>query len=183
MSLRLFSALALPETVADRLLEMQRGVGGARWRPRDNLHLTLCFYRDVVEPVADDLDSALEEIGRSTQAFELRLKGAGYFGKADPHTLFIGVEESAPLKALAADCERAARRVGLKPEARRYTPHVTLAYLSGASLDRVVAFEQSHALFESEAWRVEEFGLYSSLIRKAAPSLYRLEAAYALNWL
>lgn len=183
MSLRLFSALSIPDAVSDRLLGMQRGVGGAKWRPRENLHLTLCFFGEMVEPVAEDLDSALEEIGRDTQAFELRLKGAGFFGKDDPHTLYIGVEESAALKALAADCERAARRVGLKPEKRRYTPHVTLAYLTGSDVGRVMAFEQSHALFESEAWRVDEFGLYSSLIRKAAPSLYRLEAAYALNWL
>jgi 2'-5' RNA ligase len=160
---------------------MQRGVGGARWRPRENLHLTLCFYGEVIEPVADDLDAALEEVGRRSQAFELALKGAGFFGKGDPHTLYIGAAENAALRALAADCERAARRVGIKTEARRYTPHVTLAYLAGADLGRVAAFEQSHALFESEAWQVDEFGLYSSHIRKTAPSLYQLEAAYVLN--
>jgi RNA 2',3'-cyclic 3'-phosphodiesterase len=181
MLLRLFTALSLPNPIADRLLDMQRGVGGARWRPRDNLHLTLCFYGDAPEPMADDLDSALDEVARDNRSFDLALKGAGFFGKDAPHTLYVGVAESPALKALAADCERAGRRVGLKPDTRRYTPHVTLAYLVGAELGRVVAFEQAHALFESPSWDVEEFGLYSSQIRKAAPSLYRLEAAYSLS--
>ena len=85
------------------------------------------------------------------------------------------------LNTLAKECERAARRAGLKPEARKYTPHVTLAYLARPDLERVIAFERNHALFESRAWRVERFGLYSSHQRKSAPNLYRLEADYALN--
>jgi 2'-5' RNA ligase len=180
--LRLFAALPIPEDVADRVLAMQHhGLGGARWRPRENLHVTLCFYGEVTEPIADELDAALDEAARARGGFEIQLKGAGFFGKAEPHTLYLGVAENASLRALAADCERAARRLGVKLDARKFTPHLTVAYLVGSSLSGVMAFEQSHALFVSRAWRVEEFGLYSSQTRRAAPSLYRLEAAYALE--
>ena len=105
----------------------------------------------------------------------------GSFGGADPHALWAGVRESAALTKLAKDCERAARRVGLKPEAHKFTPHVTLAYLSNSRLDRVHAFEQRLGLFETRPFRVERFGLYSSQVRKSAPSLYRLEADYVLR--
>lgn len=179
--LRLFAALAIPDDVADRVLAMQRGIGGARWRPRENLHVTLCFYGEVAEPVAEDLDVALDEVARGRGGFDIQLKGAGFFGKGAPHTLFLGVAENAALRVLAADCERAGRRLGVKLEARKFTPHLTLAYLIGADVSTVAAFEQSHALFASRAWAVEEFGLYSSQTRRAAPSLYRLEAAYALE--
>lgn len=181
MSLRLFAALALPDDIAARLIALQKGVPGAKWRPRENLHLTLRFFGEVQEPVAEEIDLELENAGAGFPPFELRLKGAGSFGGADPHALWVGAEESPPLKALAAACERAARRAGLKPEPRKFAPHVTLAYLAGASLERVQAFESRLGLFETKPFWIESFGLYSSITRKSAPSLYRLEAEYALR--
>jgi 2'-5' RNA ligase len=181
MSLRLFAALAIPDHVAERLLALMKGVPGAKWRPRENLHLTLRFFGEIAEPVAEDLDAELEAASRSVAPFELQLKGAGSFGGADPHALWVGAATSEPLMRLAAACEKAARRIGLKPEAHKFMPHVTLAYLSGAALDRVQAFEQRHGLFETPPFHVESFGLYSSVTRKSAPSLYRLEAEYVLG--
>jgi 2'-5' RNA ligase len=180
MSVRLFAALDVPGEVAAALARLQRGVGGARWSPRENLHVTLRFFGDVPEPQADDLDAALREAALRRRAFEIRLKGAGFFGGAAPHALYIAVAPNEALAALAADCERAARRAGLPPETRKYVPHVTLAYLNRPDLARVIAFERNNALFETPPWRVEQFGLYSSVVRNAAPSLYRLEADYAL---
>lgn len=181
MSLRLFAAIAIPDDIAERLLALQKGVPGARWRPRENLHLTLRFFGEVAEPVADEIDAALAEIAEAAAAFELQLKSAGSFGKEAPHTLWIGAGESEALRRLAADSERAARRAGLKPETRKFHPHVTLAHLSNAELGRVHGFEARLGLFESRPFNVESFGLYSSWIRKSAPSLYRLEAEYRLR--
>lgn len=180
MSLRLFAALAIPDDIAERLVGLQTGVGGAKWRPRENFHLTLRFFDEVTEPVADEIDAALEEAARSCTPFELRLKGAGAFGGDDPHALWVGAGESAALTKLAAACERAARRAGLKPETRKFAPHVTLAYLNNAELARVHAFESRSGLFASNTFHVASFGLYSSWTRKSAPSLYRLEADYPL---
>lgn len=180
MSLRLFAALSIPDDAAERLLALMRGVPGAKWRPRENLHLTLRFFGELTEPVAEDLDGELEAATRGIGPFEVRLKGAGSFGGADPQALWVGAPESEALKQLAAACEKAARRVKLPPEAHRFTPHVTLAYLSGASLDRVQAFERALGLFEAPPFVVGGFGLYSSVTRKNAPSLYRLEAEYPL---
>ncbi len=180
MSLRLFAALEVPDDVAARLLALMRGVPGAKWRTREHLHLTLRFFDEVQEPVADDLDAALEELAQGTAPFEVQLKGAGFFGGADPHALWVGVVPNDALKALAADCERAARRCGLKPEARKFTPHVTLAYLAGATIDRVIAFEKRVALFQSRPWTADSFVLFSSHVRRNAPSIYREEAVYGL---
>lgn len=181
MSLRLFAALDLPDDVAERLLALMKGVPGAKWRPRENLHLTLRFFGEVAEPVADDIDAALGEAAEVNCPFELQLKGAGSFGGADPHSLWIGARETPELTKLAKDCERAARRAGLKAEGRKFAPHVTVAYLVNAPLDRVHGFEQRFALFEARPFRVDRIALYSSQVRKAAPSLYRLEAEYPLQ--
>ncbi len=181
MSLRLFAALNLPDDVAERLLALMKGVPGAKWRPRENLHLTLRFFGEVQEPVAEEIDSALSEIALRNKPFDLTLKSAGAFGGADPHALYVGAAKSEALDKLAADCERAARRVGLKPEPRKFTAHVTLAYLSGTELGRVQAFETRLGLFETEPFRIDRFTLYSRWVRKSGPSLYRAEAEYPLG--
>ncbi len=180
MSLRLFAALAIPDEAAERLLAVMKGLPGAKWRPRENLHLTLRFFGELSEPVAEDLDTELEAATRSFEPFEVRLKGAGSFGGADPHALWIGSAQGDSLKQLASACEKAARRVKLRPEPHKFTPHVTVAYLSGVSLDHVLMFERTQALFEAPPFTVQSFGLYSSVTRKSAPSLYRLEAEYPL---
>jgi 2'-5' RNA ligase len=180
MSLRLFAALVLPDDIAEGVVALMKGVPGAKWRPRENLHITLRFFGEVTEPVADDIDAALSSIADATAPFEIQLKGAGSFGGADPHALWVGVAENAVLTKLAADCERAARRAGLKAEPLKYKPHVTVAYLNGAPLDQVQAFEARLGLFQTDAFRVERFVLYSSVTRRGAPSLYRLEAEYPL---
>ena len=181
MSLRLFAALSVPDAIADLLLPLMQELPGAKWRPRENLHVTVRFFDEVTEPVANEIDGELGRAADRVAPFEMRLKGAGSFGGADPHALYVAVGESAALNKLAADCERAARRVGLAAEKRKFTPHVTLAYLSGASLDRVQAFEARLAQFETPAFRVERLGLYSSWTRKSASNLYRLEADYPLQ--
>lgn len=181
MSVRLFAALDVPDDVAERLLALMKGVPGAKWRPRENLHLTLRFFGEVAEPVADEIDAELALAAERNAPFELQLRGAGSFGGADPHALWVGARENLALSRLAADCERAARRAGLKPEGRKFAPHVTLAYLSGAPLDRVQAFEARLGLFETRPFRVEHFTLYSSWVRDSAPSLYRAEAEYSLR--
>jgi RNA 2',3'-cyclic 3'-phosphodiesterase len=180
MAIRLFAALDMPDDIAERLLALMKGVPGAKWRPRENLHLTLRFFGELPEPVADDIDAALSEIAEVNAPFELQLKSAGSFGGADPHALWVGARENAALTKLAKDCEKAARRAGLKPEPHKFTPHVTLAYLANAPLDYVIGFEKRLGLFETPPFRVERFGLYSSQIRKSAPSQYRLEADYPL---
>jgi len=180
MTIRIFAALDIPDDVAARLTALMKGVPGAKWRPRENLHLTLRFFGEVAEPIADEIDSELSQVGDATAPFDLTLKGAGSFGGADPHALWVGAAENQALTKLATACERAARRAGLKPESQKFKPHVTLAYLRGAPLDRVLGFERRLGLFEAPSFRVERFGLYSSITRKSAPSLYRLEAEYPL---
>ena len=45
--IRLFTALSMPDDVADVLERRQSGLPGAKWRSRDQLHLTLAFYGEI----------------------------------------------------------------------------------------------------------------------------------------
>jgi 2'-5' RNA ligase len=177
--IRLFAALAIPDEIAAGLLKRQRGVEGARWRPRESLHVTLRFFGELREDVARDLDSELE--GLDADRFAFHLEGAGAFGEGrDLSAIWAGVSAEPSLKRLAKACETAARRAGLKPESRQYRPHVTLAYLRRADPAEVAAWIQAHNLLRSPPIEADRFGLYSSHQTKEGAA-YRLEAEYPLG--
>jgi len=179
LMIRLFAAVALPDEVAEKLPPLQVGLPGARWRPRETLHVTLRFFGDVAEPVADDLDIALAAAGAGP--FELVLQGVGAFGEGERvRTVWVGVAESPALSRLARACERAARNAGLKPETRNYAPHVTLAYLRAPEPEFVGRWLADHNLLHLEPFKVARFGLYSSWPGEAG-SQYRLEQSYVLR--
>jgi 2'-5' RNA ligase len=102
---RLFAAIEVPDEVADELLPRMARLPGARWRPREALHITLRFFVDVQGSRARDLEAELARI--TAGPFPLALAGVGAFG--DPHqsqTVWAGVAESAgevyPVRRLLA---------------------------------------------------------------------------------
>jgi 2'-5' RNA ligase len=176
--IRLFAALEVPYDIAQGLAHRQQGVPGARWRPADALHITLRFFGEVAEARAADLDDALAAIHMTP--FEVQLEGAGAFGEVDHmRAVWAGVAPSEPLSRLAAKCETAARKIGLKPESRAYRPHVTLAYLNHSPAPRVAAWVAEHNLLKSPAWTARRFGLFSSQLGPNG-SRYTLEREHPL---
>lgn len=176
---RLFTAVPIPFDVAETLARRQAGLPGARWRPLEALHVTLGFYGEMDERRADDLAAELSRIPAGP--FEIELKGVGAFGDAHrSHTLWAGLEPSAPLSLLADRCKAAAGRAGIVVEPRQYRPHVTLAYLKPqTNPDRIGAWITGHNLLHSPPIRVDRFGLYVSTLTDDG-SVYELEREYPL---
>lgn len=179
MTLRLFAALPVPEDFHPRLVSLQKGVPGARWRPAANFHITLRFFGEISEDVAEDLDGELASI--QLPSFDVRLKGAGWFGRREPHALWIGIDAPEALETLQRRCEKAARRAGLEPETRNFSPHMTIAYLRDTPMEKVTAFANKLVKFETEAFRATHFSLYSSWTRHGDANLYSVETDYPLG--
>lgn len=177
--IRLFAALPIPDDAAEALQRRQAGLPGARWRAREQLHLTLAFYGEMDERRADDLASELSRVGG--RPFEITLSGVGAFGEGHrTHAIWAGVEACEALSVLAARCRAAAERAGAAIERREYRPHVTLAYLKPkVDPDRVGAWITSHNLLRSPPIRIDRFGLYSSVLSHEG-SHYALEREYLL---
>ena len=176
--LRLFAALPVPPEVSGALLKLQKNLPGAHWRPQENFHITLCFYGEVSDTAARDLDELLVEI--ETPAFNVALEGAGWFGRREPSAVWARVRESDELRGLASACARAARRLGLPLERAPFTPHVTLAYCHGTPLEEARAWAERHHAFSAASWQAGHFHLYSSRARPSGPSRYVAEADYPL---
>lgn len=175
---RLFVALSIPENVASNLATLQNGVEGARWRPLENFHLTLAFIGETDRHGFNDAVEALAEI--EAPAFDLKLRGLGFFGDRKPRAIWVGVDDETALAHLQSKIEVALRRRGIDLENRKFTPHVTLAYLRGARRDDVGAFCALNDLFSTENFPVGEFHLFSSKLGGAA-SHYEIEASYSLS--
>ena len=174
---RLFAALPVPEDLHDGLIDTQTDLPGASWRPAENFHITLRFFGDVTHARARDLDELLA--GISCAPFEISLEGMGWFGRREPSAVWARVRENDALRSLSAQCERVARQLGLDPDRRPFTPHVTLAYLHGTSLAAARAWIERHHAYRSGPFWAEGFHLYSSHTGKG-PSRYVAEADYVL---
>ena len=175
---RLFAGLDVPTDIGDQLQSISRGVSGASWRPIENYHITLRFFGEMDQQTAKALDEELARI--SAPQMRLKLKSAGWFGGAEPHAIWAGVEAHDDLTALAGLCERAARRIGIPREKRPFRPHVTLAYCHGTPMEEAMKFSQKHALLTMGPFWVDRFHIYSSWSGKG-PSRYVSESEYPLG--
>jgi 2'-5' RNA ligase len=174
---RIFTAIEIPEHVAQMLTFLRGGLPGARWIDPENYHITLRFIGDVDAHVAHDVASMLDGINRAP--FDLRLDGLGSFGGRKPRAVFAEVASSRALMDLQAEHERLMQRVGLGAEGRKYTPHVTLARLRDSSSRQVADYLSERGSFRSVSFRVERFVLYSSRA-SVGGGPYIVEEAYPL---
>jgi 2'-5' RNA ligase len=174
---RLFTALEIPAGIAFSLSLLRGGLHGARWIEPDNYHITLRFIGDIDEPTADEVADALMRVDRPR--FDVALQGLAAFGSRKPHSLFAGVKMSSALKELQGEHERIMQRIGLEPERRKFTPHVTLARLRGASEADMAAYLALRGNFSTPPFPVGRFVLLSSKASTGGGP-YIMEEAYPL---
>jgi 2'-5' RNA ligase len=177
--IRLFVALTPPDSLRDTLTSLDQGLRGARWVPRENLHVTLRFIGEVEEGLAREIDQAFMAL--RVDPFSLTVSGLGLFGTGHrQRTLWAGVEKTPDLVRLKHKLDRILDELGLEPDRRQYTPHITLARLDDPHPDRLRAYVEAHNLSISQSFPVEAFSLYSSHLRRDGP-LYTEEAVYPLG--
>ena len=175
---RLFTGLELPEAVATQMALARGGVIGARWLEPEDYHITLRFVGDVDPRTAHDIAETLGEIRRPVAS--VRFEGLSWFGGDKPRAIVAKVMADPALIELQADQERRLRRVGLPPETRKFTPHVTLARLRGVGPPAVADYLASRGALAVEAFTAGRFVLYSAR-EGSGGGPYIVEAAYPLG--
>jgi 2'-5' RNA ligase len=175
---RLFTAIEIPPGVAEALDMLRGGLPGARWIDRENYHLTLRFIGDVDDVVAQEAAYALGQVKRA--AFDLHFEGLAAFGGRKPRAVVANVAPTPALLELQAEQERLMRRIGLEPEPRKYTPHVTLARLRTSSSLDVADYMSARGYFRTAPFPVSRFVLFSSRASTGGGP-YVPEASYPLG--
>ena len=175
---RLFTGLEIPADLAQRLSLLRGGIPGARWIDAENFHVTLRFIGDIDDRTADEVADALSRVRR--REFDLQFSALDSFGTAKPHSVVARIAASRALSELQAEHERILQRIGLPPEGRKYTPHVTLARLRNTPHRDVAAYlaVRGGGLFAA-AFHVTRFVLFSSKASTGGGP-YVIEESYPL---
>jgi 2'-5' RNA ligase len=177
---RLFTGLEIPAHIGQELSTYRGGLPGARWVDPKNYHITLRFIGDVDYATARDVFSTLGE-GRRRSPLVVTLDELASFGGERTRAVFARAVPTSDLNDLQAEQERLIRRVGLPPEKRKFTPHVTLARLrrDASPLD-VADYIAMRGQFPKLFFTAERFVLFSSR-DSVGGGPYVVEAAYPLG--
>ncbi len=180
--MRLFTGLDLPAEVVrnlEGLLGQLKPAARIQWSPPANLHITTKFIGEWPEQRLEELTAALGKLPvRPPLAIEIRR--VGFFPNPhSPRIFWCGIEATG-LKELAADTDRATSSLGVAPESREYSPHLTLARIK-ERLDLQPLREKIAALPSLEFGKLEaaSFFLYRSTLR-AGGSVYTKLAEFPL---
>jgi 2'-5' RNA ligase len=134
--MRLFTAIDLPPEVngrLDALIAKLRPLANIGWSPAANLHITTKFIGHWPEERLPELEAALAGMSRRTP-IPIRVTGLGFFpNQKSPRVFWAGVEAPPDLGALAGDIDSALAKLGVEPESRAYSPHLTLARIKQPS--------------------------------------------------
>jgi RNA 2',3'-cyclic 3'-phosphodiesterase len=175
---RLFTGLELPEVVVGQLALLRGGVVGARWLEPEDYHITLRFIGDIDARTARDIDDTLSDIRRP--GAPIRFEGLSWFGGDKPRAIVAKVKADPVLMDLQVEQERRLRRIGIEPETRKYTPHVTLARLRGVRQAAVANYLAERGALIADSVTAERFVLYSAR-EGSGGGPYVVEAAYPLD--
>ena len=157
---RLFTAVEIPADVRSAISSTRGGLPGARWVDPENYHVTLRFIGDVDESIAREAAFILGQIRR--EAFEIKFDTLSSFGGHRPRAIVALIVPTPPLLELQAEHERLLRRIGLEPESRKFTPHVTIARLRNSSSHQVADYFSARGHFSAPVFEPERFVLFSS---------------------
>jgi 2'-5' RNA ligase len=175
---RLFTAIEIPADVADALAASRGGIFGARWRDLEDCHITLRFIGDVDGRTASEIADTLDEVRKPPVS--IQFDGLHWFGGDRPRAIVAKIKPTAGLIDLQADHERRLRRLGLPPETRNFTPHVSLASLRGVSTLAVADYLGVKGALSAPGFEARRFVLYSARA-SVGGGPYVVEVAYPLR--
>jgi 2'-5' RNA ligase len=181
--MRLFTGLDLPAEVVGNLEELLRRLKPSariHWSPPANLHVTTKFIGEWPESRLGELTGALAGMP-SRPAIPVNVRQVGFFPNPhSPRIFWCGIEAPG-LDLLAADTDAATSALGIEPEKRAYSPHLTLARIKEQvdlqPLRKTVAALKSLEFGNFEA---RSFFLYRSTL-KPTGSVYTKLAEFPLH--
>ena len=157
---RLFTGLEIPQTQKQLLALAQCGLDTVRWIAPEDMHITLRFIGDVSAKVADTIVTELAA-GDWPQP-HIQLGELKAFGGNKPRSVSASVSDDPNLTRLQLKQESLLQQIGLPPEARKFTPHVTLARCRQTKTDQVAQYLGQFGGFSAPGFRPASFVLYSA---------------------
>jgi 2'-5' RNA ligase len=132
-TIRAFIAIELSEEVKRALTKVQSRLkvtsrAPVKWADPQGTHLTLQFLGNIDAAMIGQISAALQAAAQGIHPFRLEVDGLGVFpGPSRVRVVWVGLEgDLATLSQLQKRVEEALMPLGFTPEARAFTPHLTL---------------------------------------------------------
>ncbi len=178
---RLFVALVPPAVVRTELAALAVPLGGTRWTPAENIHLTLRFIGATGKEKAELFAESLARV--NVEPFILPTGEVGLFPSRGPaKVLWAGVGRGhTRLFQLRKQVDEALLAVDSGLAMPGFHPHFTVARLDKNHDAKAVAhFLAQHGTFEGPPFRVAEFHLMGSELRPGHPPVYGVVRSFPL---
>jgi 2'-5' RNA ligase len=186
--MRLFTGLDLPGDLVANLEELLRRLKPAariQWSSPANLHVTTKFIGEWPEERLGELKAALAGLpGRPV--IPVLIRRVGFFPNPhSPRIFWCGIEAPG-LPELAADTDLATASLGVAPEKRAFSPHLTLARITLTHIKERVELQPLReaiaalTTLEFGGFPARSFFLYQSTLRPAG-SVYTKLAEFPLT--
>ena len=136
--MRLFFGATLPHETKIQISKIQNeicnSINGAKIEGVDKLHITLQFIGEFdsekVEELASSVKRDLE--GRALKSPLIQATDLSYFpNKKIRRGIWIDCRDDGTLAVVADSIKSVTRELGVTPEKRLFTPHITVARISG----------------------------------------------------
>ncbi|OLB40857.1 MAG: 2'-5' RNA ligase [Acidobacteria bacterium 13_2_20CM_57_17] len=179
--MRLFVALEIPSAVRENLANLLQSLRAVspqtKWVRPENLHVTLKFIGEAPQAKLAGICGALAEV-RSEQPVTLEFRGLGFFpNEKHPRVFWAGIEASPNLKTLAADIDGATEKLGVPPEQRPFSPHLTLARFEPPRLqEKLRAVIQGKVARDFGSLRAGKFHLIESKLKPSGAEYTTVES-------
>lgn len=188
--MRCFIGLPLPEEYQQKLQALIK-----TWKPKlqsrlswtkpGNWHMTLKFLGEIPKEAVEPIVQALgESLGKS---FILQAGNGGFFpDQSRPRVIWVGVNQGGEAcRALAREVEQRLALLGRfsrPPEARAFTPHLTVARIKEARPDPPDPWDELLDALHAAKWpeaRMDRVVLWASQLTPFGPH-YRPMAEFGL---
>jgi 2'-5' RNA ligase len=188
-TLRCFIAIDLPPELRKRIealserLRAQPGEAGLRWVQPSGIHLTLKFLGALPEARVPDVASVLDQAASAQAPFSVTVGGIGCFPDGrNPRVVWAGLDDpTGRLRLLHASIESGCAAIGMAPEARPFSPHLTLGRVrreAGPETAGVVrAILEAERAFHAGEMLADAVHLFRSDLRPTGAVYTRLHSA------
>lgn len=178
--IRVFAAVDVdPSSALNRVVNRVAALG-RNIRPVSvgQLHVTLKFFGDIDEATVPLLTQRLNGIANRAATFEARVCRVGAFpSRRRPLVLWAGVEDDGQMAMLADEIDALGEEIGIRREARRFHPHVTLARVRGRPPHELETLFEEFADEDFGTQSVRKITLYRSVLQRQGSVYERLHVA------
>jgi len=174
--MRCFLAFELPNPLINLIKTLQSSLRtkyrDLRWVESENLHLTLHFLGEINRNTMDGIVKECRPLAMQHQPCRVRAAQLGVFGRwKAPAVLWLSLQgDVEPIKQLHYQTAEIIKRMGLKPEGRPFSPHITLARIPAGireGLDLIKV--KDYPVDDRQQFLFSVFTLYTSELRPQGP--------------